>query len=113
MDTCHIHDAGYDIHHFDNVLAEFDEVIGLEHLVCLHINDSKNVQGARKDRHSNIGFGEIGYDALKTIVHHPKLMHVVKILETPYVNGNAPYFNEIAMLKEGTFNPNVLDDYME
>lgn len=113
MDTCHIHDAGYDIHNFDNVLAEFDEVIGLEHLVCLHINDSKNVQGARKDRHSNIGFGEIGYDALKTIVHHPKLMHVVKILETPYVNGNAPYFNEIAMLKEGTFNPNVLDDYME
>lgn len=113
MDTCHIHDAGYDIHNFDNVLAEFDEIIGLEHLVCLHINDSKNVQGARKDRHSNIGFGEIGYDALKTIVHHPKLMHVVKILETPYVNGNAPYFNEIAMLKEGTFNPNVLDDYME
>ena len=113
MDTCHIHDAGYDIHNFDNVLAEFDEVIGLEHLVCLHINDSKNVQGARKDRHSNIGFGEIGYDALKTIVHHPKLMHVVKILETPYVNGNAPYFNEIAMLKEGTFNPNVLDDYMK
>ena len=113
MDTCHIHDAGYDIHNFDNVLAEFDEVIGLEHLVCLHINDSKNVQGARKDRHSNIGFGEIGYDALKTIVHHPKLMHVVKIIETQYVNGNAPYFNEIAMLKEGTFNPNVLDDYME
>lgn len=113
MDTCHIHDAGYDIHNFDKVLAEFDEVIGLEHLVCLHINDSKNVQGARKDRHSNIGFGEIGYDALKTIVHHPKLMHVVKILETPYVNGNAPYFNEIAMLKEGIFNPNVLDDYME
>ena len=113
MDTCHIHDAGYDIHQFDDVLAEFDKQIGLEHLVCLHINDSKNVQGARKDRHSNIGFGEIGYDALKTIVHHPKLMHVVKILETPYVNGYAPYFNEIKMLKEGIFNPNVLDDYMK
>lgn len=112
MDTCHIHDAGYNINDFDAVLDEFDRIIGLEHLVCLHINDSKNINGARKDRHANIGFGEIGYDVLKTIVHHPKLIHVVKILETPYVNGNAPYLNEIAMLKQGEFNPNVLDDYM-
>ena len=113
MDTCHIHDAGYDLNNFDEILNQFDQIIGLEHLVCMHINDSKNIKGARKDRHSNIGFGEIGYEALKTIVHHPKLMHVVKILETPYVNGHAPYLNEIKMLKEGTFNQNVLDDYQK
>lgn len=111
MDTCHIHDAGYSLAQFDHVLDEFDRIIGLEHLVCLHINDSKNINGARKDRHANIGFGEIGFEQLKTIVHHPKLMHVVKILETPYVNGKAPYKNEIAMLKKGVFDPNVLSQY--
>lgn len=111
MDTCHIHDAGYSLAQFDHVLDEFDRIIGLEHLVCLHINDSKNINGARKDRHANIGFGEIGFEQLNTIVHHPKLMHVVKILETPYVNGKAPYKNEIAMLKKGVFDPNVLSQY--
>lgn len=109
MDTCHIHDAGYNLQHFDDILAQFDQIIGLEHLVCLHINDSKNINGARKDRHANIGFGEIGFDILKTIVHHPKLMHVVKILETPYVNGKAPYKQEIAMLKEAIFDEDVLN----
>ena len=65
MDTCHIHDAGYDIvNDFDGVLNEFDKLIGLDRLKVLHINDSKNICGAAKDRHENIGFGEIGFDAL-------------------------------------------------
>ena len=72
LDTCHIHDAGYDIAHFDEVLREFDRIIGLERLACIHVNDSKNIQGAKKDRHANIGFGEIGYQTLHHIVHHPR-----------------------------------------
>ena len=86
MDTCHIHDAGYDIvNDFDGVLNEFDKMIGIDRLKVLHINDSKNIRGAAKDRHENIGFGEIGFDALQYIVHHPQLMEIPKILETPFV----------------------------
>ncbi len=113
MDTCHIHDAGYDLNHFDDVLDEFDRIIGLERLVCIHINDSKNSKGAKKDRHANIGFGEIGYENLAYIVHHPKLQHIVKILETPYVNGFAPYKNEIKMLLDNQFDEHVLDEYQK
>lgn len=108
MDTCHIHDAGFDLEDFDAVLDEFDRVIGLERLVCLHVNDSKNVQGAKKDRHANIGFGEIGFDKLCNIVHHPRLKHVVKILETPWVEEHAPYKYEIEMLKSGQFDEAVM-----
>ncbi len=115
MDTCHIHDAGYDIvNDFDGVLNEFDKTIGIDRLKVLHINDSKNVRGAAKDRHENIGFGEIGFDALKYIVHHPQLMHLPKILETPFVgsdakNKQAPYKYEIAMLRDGEFRPELID----
>ena len=115
MDTCHIHDAGYDIvNDFDGVLNEFDKTIGIDRLKVLHINDSKNVRGAAKDRHENIGFGEIGFDALKYIVHHPQLMHLPKILETPFVgsdakNKQAPYKHEIAMLRDGEFRPELID----
>lgn len=109
MDTCHIHDAGYDLMDFDHILDTFDDIIGLERLACLHINDSKNVKGAKKDRHANIGFGEIGFDALCQVVHHPRLNHVVKILETPYVEDHAPYRYEIAMLKEKVFHPDLLE----
>ncbi|MCI8850566.1 MAG: deoxyribonuclease IV [Erysipelotrichaceae bacterium] len=104
LDTCHIHDAGYDIAHFDEVLREFDRIIGLERLACIHVNDSKNIQGAKKDRHANIGFGEIGYQTLYHIVHHPRLENVVKILETPYIEEHPPYQQEIAMLKSGSFD---------
>lgn len=104
LDTCHIHDAGYDLAHFDEVLKAFDQIIGLDRLACLHVNDSKNIQGAKKDRHANIGFGEIGYEKLYNIVHHPLLEHVVKILETPYIEDHAPYQQEIAMLKSGQFD---------
>lgn len=115
FDTCHVHDAGYDIvNDFDGVLAEFDRLIGIDRLKVLHINDSKNVRGAGKDRHENIGFGEIGFEALCNIVHHEKLMHVPKILETPFVgpdakNKQAPYAVEIDMLRTKTFKPERID----
>lgn len=115
FDTCHVHDAGYDIvNDFDGVLNEFDKIVGIDRLKVLHINDSKNVRGAGKDRHENIGFGELGFDALKTIVHHSQLMHIPKILETPFVgadakNKKAPYKHEIAMLRDGEFRPELID----
>lgn len=87
MDTCHLSDAGYPVAtDFDGILAEFDRIIGLDQLAAIHINDSKNPQGAHKDRHANLGDGHIGFDALKYIVHHPKLEDIPKILETPYVD---------------------------
>lgn len=107
LDTCHLHDAGYDLTKFDEILAEFDEKIGLERLLVIHINDSKNERGASKDRHENIGYGYIGFDTLNMIVHHDKLKGVPKILETPYIEKNAPYKEEIEMFKNQTFNPNL------
>jgi deoxyribonuclease-4 len=115
LDTCHIHDAGYDVvNDFDGVLNEFDKIIGIDRLKVLHINDSKNIRGAAKDRHENIGFGEIGYEALQYIVHHPQLMHIPKILETPFVgvdakSKQAPYKAEIEMLRSKTFSPEAID----
>jgi len=116
LDTCHTSDAGYPIKaDFDGVLNEFDHVIGLDRLKVIHLNDSKNPQGAHKDRHTNIGFGTIGFDALNGVAHHPQLDNISKILETPYVGPDkkhqfAPYKYEIAMLKAGKFNPNLLTD---
>ncbi|WP_033542978.1 deoxyribonuclease IV [Planococcus sp. CAU13] len=116
FDTCHTHDSGYNIKEdFDGVLEGFDRIIGVDRLQVLHINDSKNVRGAAKDRHENIGFGEIGFDALNGIVHHRDLKHVPKILETPYVgtdakNKKAPYAFEIEMFKAGIFSPGVIED---
>lgn len=106
FDTCHTHDSGYDIvHDFDGVMEQFDRVIGKDQIAVFHINDSKNVRGAAKDRHANIGDGEIGFDALYRIVHHPDFMEVPKILETPYLTDAGdpkkkypPYKEEIARL---------------
>lgn len=103
MDTCHISDAGYDIKDFDHVLKEFDEIIGLNRLLCVHINDSKNERGAHKDRHENIGYGFIGFDTLNKIVHHPLLNSIPKVLETPYVNEKPPYKQEISMFRNNKF----------
>lgn len=111
FDTCHTHDAGYDIvNDFDGVLAEFDRLIGIDRIKVVHINDSKNVCGAGKDRHENIGFGHIGFEALKSIVHHEAFKEVPKILETPWIgpdakNKKAPYKLEIEMLKTGEYKP--------
>lgn len=118
LDTCHTHDAGYPIKEdFDWVLDEFDRIIGLDRLKVIHVNDSKNPQGAAKDRHENIGYGEIGFEALNYVVHHPKLMQLPKILESPFVgedkkNKKAPYAHEIYMLNQQTFNENLLEDIM-
>ena len=115
FDTCHTHDAGYDIvNDFDGVLNEFDKIIGIDRLKVLHINDSKNECGARKDRHENIGFGKIGFDALNHIVHHEALVDVPKILETPFVgedkkNKKPPYKFEIEMLRSKVFDPELLE----
>lgn len=118
FDTCHVHDAGYDIvHDFDGVVAQFDKVLGKEQIAVFHINDSKNAQGAGKDRHENIGFGEIGFDALNQIVHYPDFAQIPKILETPYVTqapdgkekSIAPYKEEIAMLRAGKFEPRLYE----
>ena len=103
LDTCHISDAGYDVHDIDGVLKEFDRVIGLDRLLVVHINDSKNPRGAHKDRHENIGYGYIGYDTLYKYIHHPLLNGIPKILETPYINEKPPYKQEIEMLKDGKF----------
>ena len=114
FDTCHVHDAGYDIKNdFNGVLNEFDKIIGIERIKVLHINDSKNERGAHKDRHENFGFGHIGFDALSYIVNHEEFKDIPKILETPFVgpdkkNRNAPYKYEIDMIKSGTFDPNLL-----
>ena len=119
FDTCHTNDAGYNIKEdFDGVLNEFDKIIGLDRLKVIHVNDSKNPQGSHKDRHANIGFGTIGFDALNKIVHHEQLQELPKILETPYVgedkkNKKAPYGFEIAMLQQQTFDPDLLTKIME
>ncbi|MBQ4254699.1 MAG: deoxyribonuclease IV [Bacilli bacterium] len=99
LDTCHIHDAGYDITDIDSLLEEFDSKIGLDNLHVIHLNDSKNEKGSHKDRHENIGYGMIGYKMLKDILFHPRLREIPKILETPWVNGLPPYKKEIEMLK--------------
>lgn len=99
LDTCHINDAGYNVEEFDAVLDEFDRIIGLDKLNVIHLNDSQNERGARKDRHANIGEGTIGLDALAYVIHHPKLKNVVKILETPYIDGEPPYKAEIETLR--------------
>lgn len=103
LDTCHINDAGYDAADYDGVLDEFDRIIGLDRLHVIHLNDSKNPRGARKDRHANLGQGTIGFENLCTIAHHPRTAHIAKILETPYIDGIPPYKEEIEMLKSRTF----------
>ena len=117
FDTCHTSDSGYDIiHDFDGVMEEFDRLIGRDQIAVFHINDSKNPAGAAKDRHANIGFGQIGFDALNYIVHHPDFEDVPKILETPYApsptqpkKSFAPYKYEIEMLRQGSFDPDLLE----
>ncbi len=99
LDTCHVHDAGYDIvNDFDGVLKEFDKVIGLNYLKAIHINDSMNPCGSHKDRHQKIGQGEIGIEAFKKIINHPVVKDLPFFLETPHEELEG-YKNEIALLK--------------
>ncbi len=110
FDTCHTHDAGYDIKDdFDGVIAAFDRIVGKDRISVFHVNDSKNVRGAAKDRHENLGFGFLGFDSLMKVILHPAFTHVPKILETPYVEGQPPYAAEIKMIKDGRFDPDMKD----
>ena len=99
LDTCHVSDAGYDItNDLDGVLAEFDRVIGLSRLLAIHVNDSMNPLGARKDRHALIGQGAIGTEAIVRVLTHPALRRLPFVLETP--TDDAGHGEEIAMLRE-------------
>ena len=98
-----LNDAGYNVNEFDKYLDEFDQKIGIDKIYCIHLNDSKNILGSHKDRHENIGFGEIGFEALYKVLTNKKLENIPKILETPYLAvtdkiKKAPYKEEIAML---------------
>lgn len=115
FDTCHVNDSGYDlVNDLSGTLEQFDKVIGKDQIAVFHINDSKNPCGASKDRHENIGFGNIGFDTLKEVVYLKEFENVPKILETPYIKDEenkkkayAPYKYEIEMLREGKFNPEM------
>lgn len=115
FDTCHVNDAGYDlVNDMSGVLTEFDKIIGLDQICVLHINDSKNELESHKDRHENIGFGNVGFDTIHKIINLDEFEDVPKILETPYVKDSnnekksyAPYKFEIEMLKSGKFDPKL------
>lgn len=107
FDTCHTSDSGYDIiNDFDGVINDFDKLIGKDKIAVFHLNDSKNVPGAKKDRHENIGIGNIGFEALRYVVWHKDFLNVSKILETPYITipgekkkSVPPYKYEIELLR--------------
>lgn len=119
FDTCHTHDAGYNVKEdFDGVLNEFDKIIGVDRIKVVHVNDTKNDIGAHKDRHENIGFGYIGFDALNYVVHHDTFKDIPKILETPYVgedkkNKKPPYKLEIEMLKQQKFDEDLKNKILQ
>ena len=99
LDTCHIYDGGYDIvNNLDDVIKDFDNIIGLEKLKAIHLNDTKNPFASHKDRHEKIGEGHLGLDAISKVINHPKLKKLPFYLETP--NEIEGYAKEIKMLKE-------------
>ncbi len=116
LDTCHLFDSGVDLTKFDEYIAEFDKEIGIDYIKVIHINDSKNVIGSHKDRHENIGLGNIGFDTLIKIIYDEKFKEIPKILETPYVTESdettekiyPPYKYEIEMIRKKTFDKDLL-----
>ncbi len=111
LDTCHLNDSGINLEYFDDYLEEFDKLIGINKIGCIHINDSKNSINSHKDRHENIGFGTIGFNTLIKIIYNKKLENIPKILETPYVDKlYPPYKYEIDMIRNKKFNNNLLDE---
>ena len=114
LDTCHLNDAGYDMSEFDSFLNRLDSLIGLDKIGRVHVNDSKNVLGAHKDRHENIGFGTIGFDNLISIIYNNRLENIPKILETPYVDREfAPYKYEIEMIRNKKFDSDLIEKIRE
>lgn len=108
-DTCHLYDAGYDlVNNLENVIKEFDQLIGLDKLLVLHINDSKFGLNSHKDRHENLGLGKIGFEALLKIIYHPLFSKKIKILETPWINNKSPYKAEITMIRNKSFDIDTL-----
>ncbi|WJH35127.1 deoxyribonuclease IV [Paenibacillus sp. CC-CFT747] len=115
LDTCHVHDAGYDIvNDLDGVLDRFDKIVGLDRLAVVHLNDSKNPCGAGKDRHAPIGAGYLGFKTIQSVVRHEKLRHLPMILETPWIGEtDAPMYEaEIALLR-GNAGERFGTDYLE
>ena len=118
LDTCHLNDAGYDVFDFNKLLDEFDKIIGISKIGCIHINDSKNPKGSHKDRHENIGLGTIGFNTLINIIYNERLENIPKILETPYIGEYdedknriyPPYKFEIEMIRNKEYNENLLND---
>lgn len=111
LDTCHLNDSGINIAEFDDYLDQFDREIGINKIGCVHVNDSKNPLGAKKDRHENIGFGTIGFNSLIDVIYNQRLENVPKILETPYVDREyPPYKFEIQMIKDKKINENLYND---
>lgn len=116
LDTCHLNDAGYDISNFDKVLDEFDKIIGIDKIGCIHVNDSINIRDSHKDRHANIGFGTLGFDTLINIIYNKRLENIPKILETPYVTKDdnskereyPPYKYEIEMIRNKEFDKELI-----
>lgn len=121
IDTCHLNDAGYDMSKFDIVLDNFDKVIGINKIGCIHVNDSKNEIGSHKDRHENIGFGTIGFDNLIKIIYNDRIEEIPRILETPYVTKDdnskekvyPPYKYEIEMIRNKKFDSNLITKIRE
>lgn len=114
LDTCHIHDGGYDLNNPEGILMEFEKTIGLSYLKVCHINDSKNICNAHKDRHANIGYGMIGFDRIINFIYQPQLSNIIFILETPYVKYEdeefPPYRFEIESIRNKTFNESLYQD---
>ena len=110
LDTCHLSDGGYDIENFDEFLDNFDKLIGINKIGCVHVNDSKNEKGSHKDRHENFGFGNVGFNTLLNVIYNERLENVPKILETPYVDKDyPPYKYEIEMIKNKKFDKDLLE----
>jgi deoxyribonuclease-4 len=110
LDTCHLWDSGIDLTKFDDYIYDFDKLIGLSYIKVIHVNDSKNEISSHKDRHENIGFGQIGFANLLKIINHKELDNIPKILETPYVEKEyPPYRYEIAMIKEKKFDDQLIE----
>lgn len=121
LDTCHLNDSGYNINEFDKYLDEFDKLIGIDRIKCIHINDSKNEQASHKDRHANFGVGTLGFDTLINVIYNERLSKVPKILETPYIGDTddskeriyPPYKFEIEMIRNKKYNPEFLNQIRE
>lgn len=113
LDTCHLSDAGYDISNFDSILDELRDLELLDKVLCIHINDSKNILGSHKDRHENIGFGELGFDNLIKVIYNDRLSNIPKILETPYIEGCPPYKFEIEMIRKKVFNEKLKEEVIK